>query len=177
MLLRNKTSYNGRSSRPASFDARALLATAARISAARSGTRPSASGCATLNKRPSVYGVPAIPEAICEVIEKQRDNIGNALCVWSNGSASPWQPGKGRLPQWPALPGRRRRRLADAGPLARSARPRHYRASPNRGRGTRPIANAAYRAGTSPQSLVSHGSGQRDVRQLQVPRRGSLNPP
>jgi hypothetical protein len=30
---------------------------------------------------PSVYGVPGIPEAMREVIEKQRDNIGNALCV------------------------------------------------------------------------------------------------
>jgi hypothetical protein len=30
---------------------------------------------------PSIYGVPGIPEALREVIEKQRDNIGNALCV------------------------------------------------------------------------------------------------
>jgi hypothetical protein len=30
---------------------------------------------------PSVYGVPGIPEALHEVIEAQRDNIGNALSV------------------------------------------------------------------------------------------------
>jgi hypothetical protein len=30
---------------------------------------------------PIVYGVPGIPEALSEVIEHERDNIGNAVCV------------------------------------------------------------------------------------------------
>ena len=30
---------------------------------------------------PSAYSVPGVPEAVCEWIGKQRDIIGNALCV------------------------------------------------------------------------------------------------
>ncbi len=32
-------------------------------------------------QRESVYGVPGIPEALRDVIERERDNIGNALSV------------------------------------------------------------------------------------------------
>ena len=34
-----------------------------------------------LSPPPAVYGVPGIPEALREVIEHARDNVGNALCV------------------------------------------------------------------------------------------------
>ena len=30
---------------------------------------------------PSIYGVPGIPEALREVIEHERNNVGNAMCV------------------------------------------------------------------------------------------------
>lgn len=54
--------------------------------------------------RSPVYGVPGIPEALCDVIEEERENLGNALSVLQCMNLAMEQQGvPSEGPYWPAI--------------------------------------------------------------------------